>query len=139
MINPPAIYEENKPVYLSNTEKAAEAVFWMALAADWLQTRDIVKNHGPKTYAAYSYYKDIYTVYEPQRTVDGLHETNLILGRRPTLLKVDIYFLLSGIIHYQVLKRIPTEYRTAFQTVSIGVELYCIDRNLKLGLKISWR
>jgi len=82
--------------------------------ADWLQTRQISKH--------------------PERW----EESNLILGKHPSTGKVDAYFAIAGLAHYEVAKLLPTEWRKAFQYLSIGVEAGYVAHNLSFGVRAKF-
>lgn len=83
--------------------------------ADWLQTRWI----------------------SSQGALNGIHETNKILGPRPSLRQVDMYFaltlawMLSVVISsYQLVPIIGI----GVAALWAGVELYFVVRNRRLGI-----
>jgi len=82
--------------------------------ADWLQTRQISKH--------------------PERW----GESNLILGKHPSTRNVDVYFALAGLAHYEVAKLLPTEWRKAFQYLSIGIEAGYVAHNLAFGVRAKF-
>jgi len=91
-----------------------EAVYLALHAMDWAQTRNIARNP----------YK--------------WHEQNSILGEHPSVDRVDAYFAIIALAHVAVSDMLPTEYRTAWQHVSIGFEAGVVGHNLSLGIGMEF-
>lgn len=90
---------------------------------DWGTTRDISKNP------------------------DRFHENNPILGKHPSVGKVDTYFIATLIGHTTVSYLLPDKLnvfglnirpRRTWQVGWIGIEGWHIRRNIKAGVKINF-
>lgn len=68
----------------------------------------------------------------------GYHETNSILGRCPSIHKVNAYFIITGLAHYFIAKTLPYGYRDAFQYVTIGMEYKQDKVNYELGIRMPF-
>lgn len=84
------------------------------LLADWLQTRQIVKNP------------------------DKYHETNRILGEHPSMGAVNLYFASWMVGNYLLADYAGEKYRTAYLTGVVGVQFIVVRNNALLGLKIAF-
>lgn len=84
------------------------------LLADWLQTRQIVKNP------------------------DKYYETNPILGEHPSMGKVNMYFASWMIGNYLLADYAGDKYRTAYLTGVVGVQFIVVRNNALLGLKVAF-
>lgn len=89
-----------------------------ALAAvtivDWAQTRFIADN--------------------PER----FHETNLIIGRHPSIGRVDRYFATSMLIGAAVLDALPTEYRDYALRAGLVLEVLVVSNNARIGVGVKF-
>lgn len=93
----------------STEDKQREAIFIATGAMDWLQTRNVARNP------------------------DGWHETNPILGRHPSIGRVNNYFLGAMLVHVGIVHLLPAEYRPVFQTITIFIEAGYVANNYQLG------
>lgn len=87
-----------------------EATYLTLHTMDWAQTRNIARNP------------------------DKWHEQNSILGKHPSVGKVDGYFALTGLAHVAFSYCLPSEYRKAFQYVTIGIEGGAVAHNFSIGV-----
>lgn len=90
-----------------------EATYLTLHTMDWAQTRNIARN-------------PIY------------YEQNAILGKHPSVGRVDGYFALTGLAHLAVSYYLPAEYRKAFQYVTIGVEGGAVAHNFSIGVSAGF-
>jgi hypothetical protein len=96
---------------MQGQDLALELVFQTALYADYRQTRRIAENP---------------TIW---------FETNPLLGVCPTVPHVRNYMLIAGAAHWAISELLPQgPYRTAWQGVSLAVEMGTIQSNVRLGL-----
>ena len=72
------------------------------------------------------------------RDHSGMIELNPILGRSPSRGAVNAYFGTWLAIHPLISYVIPSEYRTIWQSIYIGVELTAVGSNYKSGLRLSF-
>jgi len=98
---------------LSPIEQKREWLVYTTLALDAAQTLDI-KNHP------------------------NLYETNPLLGRHPSDTKIVAYFIGAGFGHNAITKKLPTEYRAAWQYGWAALEIGTIIRNRKLNLRFNF-
>ncbi|MFZ2541846.1 MAG: hypothetical protein WAW75_08745 [Gallionella sp.] len=97
----------------SREDTYREATYLTLHTMDWAQTRNIARN-------------------------PNYHEQNAILGKHPSVGRVDGYFALTGLAHFAVAYYLPTEYRKAFQYVTIGIEGGAVVHNFSLGIGVRF-
>ena len=97
----------------STRDKYLESTYLVFHTLDWLQTKDIAAS---KEY----------------------HETNLVLGRHPHQSTVDLYFIGTGLAHVGLVHLLPREYRPWFQAGTLALEVYCVQRNYSLGVRLKF-
>ena len=85
-----------------------ETTFHAAAVVDHLQTRDIVARDG--------------------------YEMNPILGEKPTMEAVGVYFLSAHVLHFVISALLPEDWRYAWQGASIGIEGFVLWSNYKTGV-----
>ena len=109
----------------TTADTSREVTYQVIQAVDWAQTRSIVRGqcwyiNGDSRNAC----------------VGGIgrYEMNPILGTRPSLDRVDIYFVASAVVHYLISDTLPEKYRAPFQYVSIVYEAGVVNRNFHLGI-----
>lgn len=98
---------------LSPTEQKREYLVYTTLMLDAAQTLDI-KNH-------------------PE-----LYETNPLLGRHPSDVKIVSYFIGAGFAHDAITKALPSQYRAAWQFGWAALEIGTIIRNHRLDLRFNF-
>lgn len=86
----------------------------LTLAVDWLQTLEIAKS--------------------PRWT-----EANVILGKYPSVQKVNIYFASSMLLTYVMAEALPNGWRTGFLGGLTALEVAVIIHNSNAGIKIGGR
>jgi len=91
-----------------------EAAFQTLNVIDWGQTRYIV-NH-PKEYRELDY--------------SGL------IGENPTLSRINIFMSEVAVLHFTIGYFLPSDWRAAFQYITIGGKLNTDLRNASIGIKI---
>jgi hypothetical protein len=96
-------------------DTAAEAGYLALHCADWIQTLQLTDATHPEW-----------------------HECNPILGRKTSRACVNNYFLLTGLAHVAIAKAIPKRGRGAFQAITIGIEIHCIENNFGLGVSLKF-
>jgi len=98
------------------TDTAAESLYLAAHITDWGQTRDIA-----------------------QQCEQGLYtETNPIIGKCPSLGRVNSYFFATALLHAGIATLLPKKYRRMFQAGTLGMQIGYISNNAKIGLKVSF-
>ena len=89
-----------------------------ALAAvsvvDWAQTRYIAASNG------------------------RFYETNPVLGRYPSMRRVDTYFAASLLLGAVVLDALPTEYRDTALKAGLVLELLVVSNNARIGVGVKF-
>jgi|FreactcultuFSWF8_1027224.scaffolds.fasta_scaffold07953_2 hypothetical protein len=97
-----------------NTDKALFVTSESLLFADWLQTRKIAES--PDQYS----------------------EKNAILGASPSLSKTNLYFSASMLGNYFIADYLDGYWRKAFLTGVIGLEVYVVNHNTNIGIKVAF-
>lgn len=89
-----------------------------ALAAvavvDWAQTRYIADSGGK------------------------FYETNPIIGKYPSMRRVDTYFAASLLLGAAVLDALPTEYRDTALKAGLVLELLVVSNNARIGVGVKF-
>jgi len=86
----------------------------LATAADWAQTRGIVAD-------------------------ENFHETSPILGRSPSMRRVDTHFPVVMVLKPLVAWLLPPDWRPAFQWIAISVEAGAVAHNARLGVQMNFK
>jgi len=90
-------------------------IAWQAIhALDWGQTRYIAKHP------------------------DEFSERNFILGDHPSVGQVNTYFVLTGALHYWLMRRVEPETRKLLQWVTIGFGASNVANNYHLGVRVGF-
>ncbi|MEK7593512.1 MAG: hypothetical protein AAB464_02245 [Patescibacteria group bacterium] len=98
----------------TNKDTAREVVYSALHIADWGQTRYIAKN--------------------PQK----FYERNPLLGKHPSVGKVDTYFFGGLVAHAAISYILPPKYRWVWQYVGIGMEGGAVAHNASIGIKFEF-
>lgn len=89
-----------------------------ALAAvtvvDWAQTRYIADSHG------------------------RFYETNPLIGKYPSMRRVDTYFATSMLLGALVLDALPTEYRDTALKAGLVLEVLVVSNNARIGVGVKF-
>jgi hypothetical protein len=93
---------------------AREAAYVAVTTIDWRQTREIAEHP------------------------DRYYEMNPILGKHPSVGRVNTYFLVTAVGHVLITHAVPHPYRPYWQYISIGASAACVINNQSIGLKIEW-
>ena len=65
-------------------------------------------------------------------------ELNPILGKHPSVSKVDKYFAITLVGHTVISHFLPRKYRRIWQHVSVGVEAGVVVRNYNAGIRLEF-
>lgn len=98
----------------TSDDTAWEVTYATLHIIDWGQTRHIAKN--PELF----------------------HENNPILGKHPSVGKVNTFLALTLAGHVAVARLLPKKARRVWQVVWIGVEASCVAHNASIGIKIDF-
>ena len=98
----------------SDMQTASGVALGTLLVVDYLQTRQIAKQ--PETYT----------------------EMNVILGKHPSIGKVNSYFAASAILGYIALDTLPADMRSWALGAGIVLELAVTAHNNTMGLRARW-
>jgi len=98
----------------TKTDTALEAVWQVGHVADWMQTRQVAKHPAQ------------------------WEELNPILGKHPSVGKVDTYMLGAALAHYGISYALPKEYRGIWQYISITVKYGVVGYNSAIGVSVKW-
>lgn len=85
-----------------------------ATVVDWAQTRYIADNP------------------------DRFHETNPIVGRHPSIGRVDRYFATSVLVGAVVLDALPSEYRDYALKAGLVLEVLVVSNNARIGVGVKF-
>jgi len=98
-----------------STQDVALEITWQVLHSliDWPQTIHIAKN--PR-----------------------YHEVNPLIGRHPSVAKVNVWFLTTALLHPVITHYLPKEYRLPWQALSLTVSSVCVFHNFLIGIKIDF-
>lgn len=99
----------------TTADSVRQGVFTGLTMIDWAQTRYIAK-HSPVE----------------------VQEGNPILGKTPSLGRVNNYFAVSIVGHAAISYVLPRPWREGWQYVWIGIEGERIHHNYAMGVKLSW-
>ena len=96
------------------TDTAFQLAYTTLHVVDWGQTLDIAKNP------------------------DKWHETNPILGKHPSIGRVNTYFITTLIGHTFISYILPKNYRRIWQCVWIGIEGGYVAHNYHMGIRVNF-
>jgi hypothetical protein len=96
------------------TQYALEGSYQAALLCDWRQTSDFHKTWKPTWGGGTSY---------------GVAEVNPLLGRHPSQAKINEMCAMSSIGHVLISEVLPSGWRTAWQGVTVGLEVGMVAHN----------
>lgn len=102
----------------SEADKTREAVYLALHVIDWAQTRNIARS--PDKYAENGVFA---------RTMIGAH---------PSVANVNMYMAGSAILQYAAARALPSEYRKAFQYVTIIDSGSSVIGNFRVGIKVTF-
>lgn len=116
-LSTPCLAEPNK----------SDAVLFILRAVDWRQTTVIAtKQFQPGWYNWDDGSKYVYS------------EANPILGKHPDKHDVDRYFASLILIDMLIAEFGPEWLHKSWNSIHIGAELFCVDRNYKVGIRIKF-
>lgn len=118
------------------TDTALQATYTVLHIIDWGQTRWIAKN--PYIYNDKTFTTSYGEIIHYSDSFKENPEANFILGRHPSVNKVNIYFASTLIAHTTVSYILPKKYRTYWQLTTIGFESAVIGHNFKAGIKFEF-
>lgn len=98
----------------SKNDTNRQLAFTGVLILDWAQTRYIANN--PVEF----------------------EEKNTVIGKHPTLGRVNGYFASAALIHWGISYALPPGARKVWQNVSIAVEAGQVGRNIQLGIGMDF-
>jgi hypothetical protein len=97
----------------TDKDTAVQAVVLSTFAVDYMQTKDI-KNHK------------------------WAYETNPIMGKHPSDVRIRNYFISAAVIHTAIAYKLPPEWRKPFQYATIAVQVVTIIKNKRMGLNYEF-
>lgn len=108
----------------STGDTYSESVYLAFLAVDWAQTRNIVRSN------------ERCSVGKPNQVAHCYHypELNPILGKSPSMARVNAAVILTGLAHVYIASILPEKYRAPFQYISIGIEGGAVVHNFSIGI-----
>jgi hypothetical protein len=105
---------------------ALESAYQGAMLADYFQTSSFHRS-GFTVYTRTCTPGATWYTYTPQRM--EVFESNPLLGHHPSQAAINQTFLAGAVGHLALSMVLPSHYRTAFQGVTLGAEVYMISRN----------
>lgn len=96
-------------------DTAREVAYLILHVADWGQTRNIV-----------------------HRESEGYWEINPILGKYPSIKRVDSYMTFTMLAHIGIAYAMPRGWREAFQYSTAGIEAGFVINNNSIGLRVDF-
>ncbi|MCX6546490.1 MAG: hypothetical protein NTW40_00325 [Acidobacteria bacterium] len=124
----------------THTDTALEAVFWTTFAVDWLQTLEVARHPYwcISTPCIQGVLPDGSPVVVPAREdrFDRFSERNPLLGRHPSVRRVNAYFLATGLTYYLVTRKLSTRWRRAVTLTAISLEVITVNGNIQAGIRI---
>ena len=106
-------------ILADNRAWTGEEKAWLGTAAaftvaDWATTRNLTRRYN-----------------------EGYYENNPILGKHPSTGRVDLYFVTAGLLGYAIADNLDQN-RKLFLQGWTAVEIFYVNRNLNLGLKMKF-
>lgn len=99
----------------TKSDTGREVVYLILHVADWGQTRNGV-----------------------HRESEGYWEINPILGKHPSIKRVDTHFTVTAIAHVAIAYALPRKWREAFQYTTAGIEAVFVIDNNSIGLRVDF-
>ena len=99
----------------TDADTAREAAYLVLHIADWGQTRNIAHREG-----------------------EGYWEINPILGKHPSIKRIDSYMAFSMLAHIGIAYALPRGWREAFQYTTVGIEAGVVFNNNSIGLRVDF-
>ena len=100
----------------TKADTAREAAYLAFHIADWGQTHNLIH----------------------RREKEGYWETNRILGKTPSIKRVDSYMAFTMLAHIGISYILPRGWREAFQYTTTGIEAGVVIHNNSVGLKVMF-
>ena len=100
----------------SESDKALFVASSVAMTADWATTRYAARHNWP----------------------NGLHETNIFMGRYPNQDQVDLYFTTLLVANYFIADYFKGNTRTFYLIMRTGVHGSAANKNIGLGMKLRF-
>jgi len=110
----------------TRTDTVVESACVAALLVDWGQTLTIADKQ--QTFV----YSDCTIKWSPYQ------ESNPLLHHHPSRGEVNRYFALTLLTHAALVVITPPRWRHLVQGMTLGIELYCVGRNARAGIKITF-
>jgi hypothetical protein len=98
----------------TQADTAREVAYQVVAAMDWAQTRTTAKH--------------------PEQW----QELNVVLGKHPSVDRVNAYFAATGLAHYYISKALPADWRAGWEYLSIGFEGAVVAHNFHLGVRMDF-
>lgn len=129
-VDVPEVRQGVSPGEWSRTNTGLQVVFSGLLIMDWKQSLVIARSHGT----------GIGPMDGPMRVWDvyGRTEMNPLLGRHPSVGRVNAYMAAALLSHAAISAALNEPYRTIWQSVWIGIEAETVRNNYQAGIRVSW-
>lgn len=73
-----------------------------------------------------------------QERPNEYYEINPALSRHPSAGRIDTWFIAWEVLHPVISYVLPNPYRYAWQAGTLGLEIYCVNKNYNVGVKLKW-
>jgi len=116
-----------------NTSKAEVAAETL-IVVDWLQTRDIVRHQSDCSGSSGVALVDL----AKQCGANEYYETNPIIGKHPSMARVNTYFIGVIVGHWLLDQSLSAEHRKWLENGTIMLELGVVGHNQHIGLRVKF-
>jgi hypothetical protein len=121
----------------SKQDVAMQVTYSIVHIIDWGQTRDISRHKNQTEFDSLPS-NEARQKYLAEYGSKTYTEINPILGKRPSILKVDSYMATTLVLNAVVTHVLPSDYRPYWQGLGIAFEVWVVGSNYNLGLKMNW-
>ncbi len=112
-----------------------EGMYQLLHFIDWSQTRYIAKSPSSSRriidFVDWEKKKYVFKYPKP------FSEMNPVIGRHPSVSRVDQYFLITTFLHLAISHYLPENYRVAWQGMTIFVSGGMVGHNYSVGIKLD--
>ncbi len=121
----------------TKTDTLLEATGEALTVVDWGQTRTISeKTHEiphPSFNCVNQACRDTF-----DKPVYDHYELNPLISNRPSIGKVNTYFIFGLLLHPVISYILPKPWRTIWQSSTIGLEVACVAHNASIGIGVHF-
>jgi hypothetical protein len=110
----PSAVDKKKGWNMDGIDLQRELAFQAMLIADWKQTRQIA------------------------RASDLYFERNPILGKHPSVGRVNTYMFTAGVLHWVISENLSPKWRERWQLISFSIQANTVQQNYAIGLAVDF-